>query len=115
MAPPGDIAALLETRKMGCHVGMTDRVVGRVGLQVAFGYVCSVSSLVHQKVIPGPVFGRARAGHGVVPFFATLKDRVHVEDNAAVGEQPVMYQLADPEFPVADFIVHNRPITLNEA
>jgi hypothetical protein len=42
-------------------------------LQIALGHIGGVGPFVHQDVIPGLIFGRAAAGHLVIPVIGKLE------------------------------------------
>ncbi len=58
---------------------------------------------VHQHVIPGPVLGRARLRHLLVPLLCALEDRIHVDDGAPIAKAAVVNNLSDEEF---RFMIH---------
>ena len=96
------IPAILEARKEVLKHGVADRFPAGIGFQVSFSHVGGLRGAVDQDMVPGPVLRWARPGHCFVPFLSGLEIRVHVDDDAAIIEQPVVHQFAHGKLRLGD-------------
>jgi hypothetical protein len=62
-------------------------------LQIALGHIGGVGPFVHQDVIPGLIFGRAAAGHLVIPVIGKLEGLINSDHHTPISEQRVMNDL----------------------
>ncbi len=66
-----------------------------IGFEVSFGYIRLMLGSVWQYVIPRPVLGWSRTGHGFVPFLGSPKVRIDIDDHASLIEQFVLHHVTD--------------------
>ena len=93
--------ASVEALKHQGRVGMTHRFASLVGQEVLFGHIGDIAVLVvfRQEVVEGLVLARPNLfGNGLPPFFCIVEGRIDIENHAAKGEDPVLYDLTDSEF-----------------
>ena len=66
-----------------------------IWFQVSFRYVGLMLGSVGQYVIPRPVLGWPRTGHGFVPCLGSSKVRIDIDDYTSVGEQFVLHHVTN--------------------
>ena len=74
---------------------MGDRFAGAIGFQVTFGDIGHMFGPIDQYPVPGFVFLRPAESHLPVPFLATLKFGVDIDDYTAIVELEMVYNLSN--------------------
>ena len=80
---------------------MAHRLAGLVGQEVLLGHIGDIAVLIvfRQEVVKGLVLAWPHFfGNGLPPFLGIVEGRIDIENHAAKGEDPVLYDLTDSEF-----------------
>jgi len=101
MRDPPSIAAFAVGGEQRVDQGMPDWRQAIIRGQVAFGDIGRVLLPIHQDAIPRFVARRAAFRHGFVPFVGFRKNRIDIENDAAVAPFEVGDQLSNVKKSVA--------------
>ena len=88
-----DIPPVLESGEEVRQCGVCDWVSALVRFQVSFCNIGSVGRFIHQYMVPGLIFWRTRERNRFVPLLRGLEMRINVDNDTAVAEPSVVYQL----------------------
>jgi len=93
-----DVSLAVEFMKVMSGQWMPNRLRFVRRRQVLFGHVSRVNGLIDQNMVPRLVFRGPGAGDLFIPFVRPAEDRIHVEHNAQIIEQPMTNDFADLKF-----------------
>ena len=97
----GAVLARVKALKHQGRVGVPHRLTRLVGQEVLFGHIGDIAVLVvfGQEVVERLVLAWPHfLGNGLPPFLGIVEGRIDIENHAAKGEDPVLYDLTNREF-----------------
>ena len=97
----GAVVSSVKALKHQGGVGVAHRLAGLVGQEVLLGDIGDIAVLVvfGQEVVKRLILAWPHFfGNGLPPFLGIVEGRIDIENHAAKGKDPMLYDLTDSEF-----------------